>query len=162
MLTQNVMNASALLILVCGLNGCADSDPSHSATESSTEQIEKTEQVQNMRKERMKMATQSLIVSKRDDSEQLVRIGELSFNDSNLATLATQGSGTEVEELQRAWEEVSKRQELIWKQSVPDEINGKRITRVIGEKLAPGDPNYIYAVLDTLERKYGYDVELEE
>ena len=51
--------------------------------------------------------------------------------------------------------------ELIWKQSRPDEIDGDKVMRIVGTKAKPGDANYIYAVMNTLERKYGYTVDLE-
>ena len=50
--------------------------------------------------------------------------------------------------------------ELVWKQSRPDEIDGKSIIRIVGVTSKPGADNYFYAVLDTLSRKYGYTVDI--
>jgi hypothetical protein len=103
-----------------------------------------------------------LIVSQQDEAGEVFRLGTLDFDESNRATLATEGSGPAVEELTNAWEEISKLPELTWKQSRPEEIDGRRVTRIMGVESKPGDDNYIYAVLNTLERKYGFTVELAE
>jgi hypothetical protein len=102
-----------------------------------------------------------LIVSKPTDTGGLIRLGTLVFDASNRATLSLEGSDPDTAELQRVWQEISKMGELTWKQSRPDVIDGEKVMRIVGEKAQPGDANYIYAVLNTLERKYGYAVDLE-
>jgi hypothetical protein len=101
-----------------------------------------------------------LIVSKPNNTGRVVQLGTVSFDENNRATLSTEGAGPAVEELKAAWAEVSKMKELTWKQSRPGEIDGEKVMRIVGEKAKPGDDNYIYAVLNTLERKYGYVVDL--
>ena len=101
-----------------------------------------------------------LIVSKPTNTGRLVRLGTLDFNASNHATLSVEGSGPDAAELQRVWQEISKMGELTWKQSRSDVIDGEKVMRIVGEKVKPGDDTYIYAVLNTLERKYGYAVDL--
>src|SRR5689334_17817355 len=101
-----------------------------------------------------------LIVSQQDEANELVRLGTIRFDQSNRATLSTEGSGPAVEELKTAWQEISSLPELTWKQSRPEEINGRPVTRIVGVTSKPGDDTYIYAVLNTLERKYGFTVDL--
>lgn len=101
-----------------------------------------------------------LIISKTNSAGRPVQIGTLSFDPTHHATLSTEGGGPAVAELKAAWAEISKAKELIWKQSRPGEVGGEKVTRVVGEKVKPGDDVYIYAVLDTLERKYGFRVDL--
>jgi hypothetical protein len=62
--------------------------------------------------------------------------------------------------LKKAWQEIVKSEELTWKQSRTEEVDGKRITRIVGAKAKPGEANYIYAVMNTLERKYGFTVDI--
>jgi len=107
-----------------------------------------------------KTTTRRLIVSKENNAGRLAPLGTLTFDESNKATLSTEGSGPAVDELKKVWEEISKLKELTWKQSRPGEIGGEKVTRIVGETARPGDDNYIYAVLNTLERKYGYTVDL--
>lgn len=102
-----------------------------------------------------------LIVSLEDEANDRVRLGTLDFDESNRATLSTEGSGPAVEELKQAWQEIAALPELMWKQSRPDEIEGQPVIRIVGVEAKPGDDNYLYAVLDTLQRSYGYVVDLE-
>jgi hypothetical protein len=102
-----------------------------------------------------------LIVSKPSDTGRPARLGTLDFDDANRATLSLEASGPDATELQRVWQEVSNQGELIWKQSRPDVIDGETVMRLVGVRAKPGDNKYIYAVLNTLERKYGYVVDLE-
>jgi hypothetical protein len=102
-----------------------------------------------------------LSVSKPTNTGRLARLGNLDFDESNRAKLSVEGSGPDAAELQRVWQEISKMGELTWKQSRPDVIDGEKVTRIVGERAKPGDDTYIYAVLNTLERKYGYVVGLE-
>lgn len=101
-----------------------------------------------------------LTISKPNNAGRMVQLGTLHFDDKNHATLTTEGVGPAVEELTKVWTELSKIKELIWKQTRPAEINGEKIMRIVGEKVKPGDDNYIYAVMNTLERKHGYAVDL--
>jgi hypothetical protein len=103
-----------------------------------------------------------LIISKPTNTGRLARLGTLDFDESNRATLSLEGSGPDAAELQRVWEDLSKMGELTWKQARPDVIGGEKVTRIVGERAKPGDDTYIYAVLNTLERKYGYVVDLEQ
>lgn len=107
------------------------------------------------------MADTKIILSKPDENGQPVYLGYLQF-ESNRATLITEGANPEVEKLKADWEEVSNLKELMWKQSVPDEIDGKTVHRVVGQTVRPGDEDYIYAVFNTMERLYGYRAELAE
>lgn len=109
----------------------------------------------------MKTTTnKQLIVSKENDAEEMVRLGTINFDASNHANLSTEGAGPEVEGLKKAWTEVSKAGELTWKQSRPDTVDGEPVTRIVGVSAKPGDHSYIYAVMNTLERKYGYTVDI--
>ena len=101
-----------------------------------------------------------LIVSKEDDAEEMIRLGTIDFDATNHAKLSTEGAGPDVEELKGAWAEISQAGELTWKQSRPDTVDGESVTRIVGVKAKPGDEQYIYAVLNTLERKYGYTVDI--
>ena len=65
-----------------------------------------------------------------------------------------------IDELKQAWTEVSNSGELTWKQSRPDTVDGDAVTRIVGVGAKPGDESYIYAVMNTLERKYGYTVDI--
>lgn len=108
------------------------------------------------------MSERMLVVFKNVDGDATTRLGTITFNDDNQPTLATLGQGPDFEKLELDWTEISGKSEVTWKMSQPDEIDGKRVTRVVGETAAPGDDDYIYGVLDTLERKYGYRVRLVE
>ena len=109
----------------------------------------------------MNNTTARLLLSKRTATGQRTRLGALNFDESNRATLSLEYTGPEAEELQKVWKELSARRELTWKRSEPGELDGAPIVRVIGETVKPGEFAYIYAVMNTLERKYGYWVELE-
>ena len=104
------------------------------------------------------MTYKKLILSKRNGSDQFVRLGMLQFDDTNHASLATEGAGAAVDKLRQDWSEVSQRGELTWKMSVPGEEAGD--VRIVGETVRPGEEDYIYAVLNTMERSYGYKAEL--
>jgi hypothetical protein len=108
-----------------------------------------------------KATKRRLIVSQHDEGDEIVRLGSVDFDEANRAMLSTEGSGSAVDELKNAWHEISASKELIWKQSRPDVIDGEKVMRIVGTKAKPGDDSYIYAVMNTLERKYGYTVDLE-
>ncbi len=95
-----------------------------------------------------KPASIQLIISKSNAG----RIGTINFDKSNHASLFVEGSNPAIEQLKKDWGEISKMDELIWKH---DEIDGSTIS-IVGESIKPGDENYFYAVMSTLERKYGY------
>ncbi len=134
-----------LLTLAWCLNGCHDvKHPENSA--STVTQMKKNTKGR-------------LLVSKINNAGRLVQIGSLDFDDSNRANLTTEGSGPDVEALKTNWAEISKMNELVWKQSRPGEVNGQKVMRVVGETAKPGDEMYMDAVLNTLERKYGYTVD---
>jgi hypothetical protein len=155
---------SAALILVCGLAGCHSTKDSEEARPAGhTSEIAKgSEHNATMEKQMKKTTHRRLIVSRENNAGRLVQIGTVNFDESNQATLSTEGSAPAAEELKKAWAEISKQKELTWKQSRPDEIGGEKVTRIVGETAKPGDDNYIYAVLNTLERKYGYTVDLAD
>jgi len=155
---------SAALILVCGLAGCHSAKDSEAARAAghTTEIAKGSEHNATMEKQMKKTTHRRLIVSKENNAGRLVQIGTVNFDESNQATLSTEGSGPEAEGLKKAWAEISKQKELTWKHSRPDEIGGEKVTRIVGETAKPGDDNYIYAVLNTLERKYGYTVDLAD
>jgi hypothetical protein len=154
-------------ILLAGvLMGCHPSSVNTQADKNRSENVISSKATTNsvhnviMQKQIQKAPKGSLIVSKPNNTGRMVRLGTLNFDESNQATLSAEGSGPEVDALKATWAEISKMKELTWKQSQPGEINGEKVMRIVGEKAKPGDDNYIYAVLNTLERKYGYVVDL--
>jgi hypothetical protein len=155
---------AALILLLCGLAGCHSGKDSEdlrlSGLAQSAENSNRSQPNLNMEKQTKKATARQLIVSKENNAGRLAPLGTLTFDESNKATLSTEGSGPEVEELKKVWAEISKQKELTWKQSRPGEIGGEKVTRIVGERAKPGDDTYIYAVLNTLERKYGYTVDL--
>jgi hypothetical protein len=140
-----VVCGSALLLAACGLSGCREVKNEINQKQNTT-----------MSEQTAKTAAQRLVVSKRD----VGRIGTIKFDTSNRATLSTEGSGPEVDALKKAWAEMSSRPKLSRVMTVVEERNGKKITAIEEEEVAPGDENYIYAVFDTLSRKYGFSVDL--
>jgi hypothetical protein len=106
-------------------------------------------------------APRKLIVSKTNTTGQAVRIGSLTFDESNRGTLATEGSGPAVEALKSAWQEIQKEPKLYWTQSVPGEFRGEKVMMNMDVEVPRDDPRYVYAVLDTLERKYAFRVDFE-
>ena len=107
------------------------------------------------------VAPGQLIVSKLANTGQPTRLGTLNFDESNQATLSLDDAGPAAAEFNEVWQELSRMKELTWKHSQPDEIDGVAIMRIVGETAKPGDFAYIYAVMNTLERKYGYRVDLK-
>ena len=101
-----------------------------------------------------------LVVSKKNNAGRLVQLGTVNFDTSKRATLSSEGSGPDVDALKKIWEEISKLGKLTWTQSRPDQIGGEKVTKIVDVEARPGDDKYIYAVLDTLERKYGYTVDI--
>lgn len=164
MLTPKFTRWSSTLILVCGLEGClgVKGSEDHLSVGSNTNIPKGLEQTATMEKQMQKATHRRLVISKENNAGRLVRIGALEFDKSNHATLSTDSTDPAAEELKSAWDEISKLKELTWKHSSPGEIGGEKVTRIIGETARPGDAMYIYAVLNTLERKYGYSVDLAD
>lgn len=159
-MANQVVSLFAAIVVSCACVGCSkEQSPSTSngapseAPESSTNTADSENHV---------MSDRLLVVSKQVDDGQPERVGVLTFNEQNQPSLSTEGKGPIVEQFKRDWAEISSQGELIWKTSEPDTKDGEPIMRVVGEKVRPGDENYIYGVLNTLQRKYGYDVELSE
>ncbi len=150
----------AAWIVSSGLTACNDQkDTGGSKPNEPTQPFEPApnpKDTNNMKNETKKATVRRLIVSRQNAG----RLGTVDFDESHRATLSPEGSGPAVEQLKKDWQEVSSMKELIWKQSRPDEIDGKSVTRIVGVTAKPGDANYFYAVLDTLSRKYGYSVDI--
>jgi hypothetical protein len=155
---------SIIFFLILGNSGCSSGEKSD--TSKSIRQPEPGENAKvldqslNRSKKLEKETNKHLIVSKRNEANEVFRIGKVSFDKSNRATLSIEESGSVAEELKKAWQEIVKSEELTWKQSRTEEVDGKRITRIVGAKAKPGEANYIYAVMNTLERKYGFAVDI--
>jgi hypothetical protein len=153
-----------ILLLAFGLSGCRSGQESEALARSggarSAHRIEDPAPVANTVQQMKTTTKKQLIVSKENDAEEMIRLGTIDFDGANQATLSTEGTGQEVEELKQAWAEISKTGDLTWKQSRPDTIDGESVTRIVGVKAKPGDEAYIYAVMNTLERKYGYTVDI--
>ena len=109
----------------------------------------------------MKAATPSasvrtLLVSRPKEG----RLGTLRFEEGNRVSLVTEGAGPAVEELKKAWLEISKQPKVTWVKTVVEESAGKKVTAIEAEEYGRGDANYFYAVLDTLSRHYGFSVDI--
>lgn len=98
----------------------------------------------------------SLIVSRPKEG----RLGTLTFDDRNRVSLATEGSGPAVDALKQAWQEISAKPKATWVKTVVEESGGKKVTAIEAEDYGPNEPNYFYAVLDTLSRQYGFSVDI--
>jgi hypothetical protein len=153
---------SIIFFSILGNSGCSSGEKSD--TSKSIPQPEPggntkvLDQSLNRSEKLEKEINKHLVVSKKNEANEVFRIGKVSFDKSNQATLSIEESGSAAEELKKAWQEIVKSEELTWKQSRTEEVDGKRITRIVGEKAKPGEANYIYAVMNTLERKYGFTV----
>jgi len=117
---------------------------------------------ESVAKETSEVADSKIVLYKPDENGQYVYLGYLQFDETHHATLVAEGSSPEIEQLQKDWAEVSSRTELMWKKSVPGEVDGRSVTRIIGEDVKPGEADYIYAVFNTLERSYGYRAQLAD
>lgn len=116
----------------------------------------------------VKTMGKNLIVSKSLSGENpniTTKIGTITFDTTNHATLSiekTDGVAAEMTEdvagLTAAWSDISKTPELVWKYN--NIIGEERL--IAGDTSRPGDENYIYAVKSTLERKYGFSVDIVE
>jgi hypothetical protein len=155
---------SVLFFPILGSHGCSSGEKSDSPQSirqpEPGENAKILEQSANRSSKLEKEINKHLVVSKRNEVNEVFRIGKVTFDKSNQATLSIEGSGPAAEELKKAWQEIVKFEELTWKQSRTEEVDGKRITRIVGERAKPGEANYIYAVMNTLERKYGFAVDI--
>lgn len=88
------------------------------------------------------------------------RLGVLTFDKANQGTLVTEGAGPTVEELKKAWQEISAMPKVTWVKTVIEESAGKKVTALEAEDYGRKDANYVYAVLDTLSRRYGFSVDI--
>lgn len=104
-------------------------------------------------------APRKLVISKANEADRLVRIGLLEFDDANQATLSTEDSGQDASQLMQDWYAIAEQDELMWKTTVPGEVDGEVVMKRVAEMVRPDDENYIYAVYDTLSRSYGYSVD---
>jgi hypothetical protein len=158
---------SAVLLAFC-LSGCADYTTSPPAELSHHRESKREPRIvsdihsSDKELEMSDEIPRKLIVSKSTEEDLLVRLGVVSFDESNRATLSTEGSGPEVDQLKQDWQEVTNSSELMWKKSVPGEVDGEKVWRIVAETVRPGDEHYIYAVLNTLERMYGYRVDYDD
>ena len=100
-------------------------------------------------------SVRTLIVSRSKEG----RLGTLRFDESNQVSLVTEGAGPAVEELKKAWAEISKKAKVTWVKAVVEESAGKKVTAIEAEEFGREDANYFYAVLDTLSRQYGFSVD---
>ncbi len=73
----------------------------------------------------------------------------------------TEGSGPDVDELKKAWLEVSKMPKVSWTKTVVEGSGANRVTAKEAEEYGREHVNYPYAVLDTLSRRYGFNVDIE-
>lgn len=103
-------------------------------------------------------SVRSLIISRPKEG----RLGTLTFDKANQGTLVTQGSSPAVEELKKAWKEISEKSKVTWIKTVVEESGGKKVTAIEGEEYTRKDANYFYAVLDTLSRSYGFSVDISK
>jgi hypothetical protein len=164
MFGRRLARRGSIWLLACGLSGCRSGHQSEAAGSAaapqSSQNIQGSEPGANMGKQMKTTTNKQLIISKENDAEEMVRIGTVNFDASNHASLSTEGAGPDIDELKQAWTEISKAGELTWKQSRPDTVDGESVTRIVGVSAKPGDESYIYAVMNTLERKYDYTVDI--
>jgi hypothetical protein len=150
-----------IALLLLGLPGCRDHTPTPhpTAAEKQNSQSERRMSISERPDEIEQTDTspRKLAISKFHDGD-WVRLGVLSFDERNQATLSFEGSGPMYDQLEQDWYTISDEPELLWKRSVPHEKDGETVTRSEGVKVRPDDERYIYAVFNTLERSYGYRV----
>ena len=154
--------------LVCALVGCVretkvDSGKTSVADDSRAgkSDAEKTKTIAKDPK-MTDTATQTLVISKTSEASVRVKLGTVQFDAANRPTLSTEGSGPDVEKLKQDWQEISSKKELDWVKTVPEEVDGEMVKKIVNEPTKPGDPTYIYALFDELSRKYGYTVGIVE
>ena len=88
------------------------------------------------------------------------RLGTLTFDATNQVILTTEGAGPAVEELKKAWAEISARHKVSWVTTVIEETPRGQVTAIESEDYDRSHPNYFYAVMDTLSREYGVRVDI--
>jgi hypothetical protein len=150
--------------LVCALLGCdAEVKPAAGPTvvadgSNSAERDADQSKTNSKEPDMTQTVTPALVVSKTNEANVRVKLGTLQFDESSRPKLLTEGSGPDVEKLKKDWQEISSKPELDWEKTVPEEVNGKTVKKIISDPTRPGDPTYIYAVYDELTREYGYTV----
>jgi hypothetical protein len=102
----------------------------------------------------------TLIVSKKNGATE--RVGTLTFENGGEPALNVETTGPDGEALRKAWDETSAIDPLPMEETRPGETNGKTVT-TFGTTLVPRDnEDYKWAVYDYLERKYGYQVDVQK
>src|SRR5262245_33638240 len=117
----NLSRRCAAIIVACSLAGCTSKpnrEPASSTPVRSSQVQQGADETNGSAKENTKVTYKKLVLSKRNGSDRFVRLGTLQFDDTNHATLSTEGEGTAVDKLKQDWSDVSKRNELTWKMSV--------------------------------------------
>lgn len=124
--------------MLCGAVGCAM--PAARADQKETRLIE-------------------LKVAERN-GDQLRPVGVIVFSPDMPNRLNLIGNDDFTRRLEGVWQDITGRPTLSMASS-RDVVRDGRSTRVYGTKaVAPGDPNYPWAIYDVLERQYGYRVEI--
>ena len=102
----------------------------------------------------------TLTISKQTDGAE-IEIGKLVFDASNNATLTTEGSGPDVEQLKRVWAEASQLKSLPMEWTEKTKVDGSLKTTRKSKDVAKGDEEYPAAVWSYLESTHGYLVDKE-
>jgi hypothetical protein len=87
------------------------------------------------------------------------KIGQLVFDDSNNATLSTEGSGPEAERLRRIWEVAAQRKSLPMQWTEKKKVDGDLVTTRKSKEVPKSDEQYPDAVWSFLESEHGYLVD---
>jgi hypothetical protein len=103
----------------------------------------------------------TLTISKTSDGFEK-QIGTLVFDESNKATLTTEGSGPEAERLRNVWEEVAKLDTLPMQRAEEKEVDGNLVTSIRAYIIPKSDKRYPGAVWSVLERHHGYLVDQKD
>ena len=103
----------------------------------------------------------TLTISKTSDGFEK-QIGTLVFDESNKATLTTEGSGPEAERLRKVWEEVAKLDTLPMQRAEEKEVDGNLVTSIRAYMIPKTDKRYPGAVWSVLERQHGYLVDQKD
>ena len=102
----------------------------------------------------------TLIVSKKNGA--IERVGTLTFQNGGKPVLNVEAKGPDGEAFRKAWEETSTIDPLPMEETRPGESNGKSVM-TFGTTLVPRDnEDYKWAVYDYLEKKYGFQVDVEK
>jgi hypothetical protein len=153
-----------IALLLLGLSGCADDNPAprRKSAEQNNSQSERRMRLSDRPDEieLNKTGSRKLAISRFHDGD-WVQLGVLEFDGSNRATLTYESSGPLADQLEQDWYAIDDKPELLWKKSVPQEVDGGTVFRTEGVMVRREDEAYIYAVFNTLERSYGYRVRLK-